>query len=427
MKSHWLRALASAAMCAATMPFATASGTKEDKGKVVAKVNGAEIYERDLYSAAQLESMPGESRNKFLQQTLDQAIENELLYQEAKKKGLDKDPKYLESLERQKKMTAQRKVQMLASYYEQSIESLKTARDREAITEEEIYAYYEENKARYKRRSEERAKQIIRSQLVSIKYREAYGKWLQDIVGRCQVEINGTAIPDGVMLQAVKDNFNAAQRNTRPDQDGAVDPLWQAVADAAGVDLLEATKEPPNLGEPNPFKEKLSSLTFKIGETEVNWSEVYQLDALLNTPSTAHYMAGPEVFYVLKTYIVAEEAKKSGIEEDPDYKKRLTRSVMDPIMSNMSSSADAEKRLLIKHLNQDAGLYDTSKHEVTPAEIDDYYAKNGHQYARLEKRPNGKDRVRKVIERTLKSQKAKGERKAYIQNLREAGEVERID
>ena len=87
--------------------------------------------------------------------------------------------------------------------------------------------------------------------------------------------------------------------------------------------------------------------------------------------------------------------------------------------------ASPEKQLLANILIQRELAANEDKVAVTDAEIDAYYQKHRQRYAGMEKRPGGKEAVRKSIESLLKSQKRQQVRKDIVAGLKQKAEIVR--
>lgn len=123
-------------------PESTAYGEKEEGGggPAVARVGKKVITLKELQ--AQIDRVPPFFRAQMetkegKKQLVDRLIRTELLYQEALKQGLDKDPEYINRIEEGKKM-------LLANMLQQKIQEAEIK-----ISEEEIAKYYEEHKDSY--------------------------------------------------------------------------------------------------------------------------------------------------------------------------------------------------------------------------------------------------------------------------------------
>lgn len=121
------------------IPFIFSYVHAEEKEVILADVNGVKITTADFEN--EVNSLPENYRgmiNANKRKFLDDLILQELLYQEAKKKKLEKDKDVINTLERvKKKILAQKLLEK---------EVMQLAKP----TEEEIKKYYEENKDNYK-------------------------------------------------------------------------------------------------------------------------------------------------------------------------------------------------------------------------------------------------------------------------------------
>jgi peptidyl-prolyl cis-trans isomerase C len=118
--------------------------------KVLATVNGVNITESDFNE--ELQSIPETYRKMVLankNKFLDDLVLQELLSQQAKKDGLDKDPEILKSLERVKTKLLAKKV-----IEKQIISSV-------IVTDDEIKKYYDEHKAEFMEPDQVQASHIL--------------------------------------------------------------------------------------------------------------------------------------------------------------------------------------------------------------------------------------------------------------------------
>jgi peptidyl-prolyl cis-trans isomerase C len=112
----------------------------EKQGSYLAKVGNTTITEADL--EREISNLPDFVQKMFegpngRQRFLDELIKREILYQEALKKGLDKDPVYQRKLEDFKKMN------MVGLLLEREIES------KTKISDKEVRDYYEQHKEEF--------------------------------------------------------------------------------------------------------------------------------------------------------------------------------------------------------------------------------------------------------------------------------------
>ena len=124
----------------------------EEKGPYLAKVGSAVItqadFEREFKNLPQFAQMlfqGSAGKERFL----DELVKKEMLYQEALKKGLDKDPKYLAKVEDFKKLT------LVSMLLEKEIES------KGKVTEQDAKNYYEKHKEDFAAVSQIRVSHIL--------------------------------------------------------------------------------------------------------------------------------------------------------------------------------------------------------------------------------------------------------------------------
>lgn len=118
----------------------------------LAKVGNATITEADL--ERELKSIPPFAQQLFAgkegkQRFLDELIKKELLYQEALKKGLDKDPDYKSRVEDFKKIT------LVGKLLEKEIEA------KANVTMQDVQNYYDKNKDEFSEVKQVRMSQIL--------------------------------------------------------------------------------------------------------------------------------------------------------------------------------------------------------------------------------------------------------------------------
>ncbi len=134
--------------------FAIISCAKQEEQKSVylAKVGNVKITQADL--ERELNNLPEFAQKLFVGKTgkerfLDELIKKELLYQEALKKGLDKDPEFRIKVEEFKKIT------LIGQLLEKEIEI------KSQVTDEDVKNYYEKNKEDFSNISQIKASHIL--------------------------------------------------------------------------------------------------------------------------------------------------------------------------------------------------------------------------------------------------------------------------
>lgn len=170
-------------------------GCSKDGGKkspVLAKVDGTTITKEDLNR--ELEALPVFAQKMFdgeegKLRLIDEIVKKELLYKEAKKKGLDKDPAYA------KKIADTQKLILISTLLEKEIDS------KVNVSEQEIKDFYDKNKANIKDKSGkqyklEEVKSYLAQQISSQKQKEAFDVYIENLKKTHKVEVNKQAISD---------------------------------------------------------------------------------------------------------------------------------------------------------------------------------------------------------------------------------------
>ena len=132
--------------------IACAKKEEQKQGPYLAMVGNTKITQADL--EREIKNLPEFAQKLFegpegKERFLNELIKKELLYQEALKKGLDKDPEYQKKLEDFKKLT------LIGQLLEKEIES------KAKVTESDAKAYYEKHKAELASISQIKASHIL--------------------------------------------------------------------------------------------------------------------------------------------------------------------------------------------------------------------------------------------------------------------------
>lgn len=174
-------------------------GQKAGKEKrYVAKVNNTAITQEQMME--EFESLPEQVRGLFMNEggagtLLNELINKELLYQQAKKEGFAAD-------ERLKKAVEEfRKISMIKLLLQDKIEK------EVQVTDEELKAYYTENKEDFrvnvpgaKGRGEllefESIKDLLRQRLLAEKQEKAFTAYMKELKDKSKVDINEEALKE---------------------------------------------------------------------------------------------------------------------------------------------------------------------------------------------------------------------------------------
>jgi peptidyl-prolyl cis-trans isomerase C len=147
------------------------------KGPYLAKVGNAKITQADF--EREMENLPPFAQKLFegkggKEKFLDELIKKELIYQEALKKGLDKDAEF------KKKLEDFKKISLISQILEEEIET------KAKVTEQEVKDYYEKHKNELAAVSQIRARHVLvkteaeaKNILERIKKGEDFGKLAQ--------------------------------------------------------------------------------------------------------------------------------------------------------------------------------------------------------------------------------------------------------
>lgn len=131
-----------------------ASCAKDDGQKVayVAKIDGVSITKEDVME--EMENLPSVAREFFkgqegVERFIDELVKKEMLYIEAKKRGLDKNKEFERKVEKFKKIT------LINKLLEQEMEASAK------VTEQDMKDYYEKNKYEFMMTNQVRLSHII--------------------------------------------------------------------------------------------------------------------------------------------------------------------------------------------------------------------------------------------------------------------------
>jgi len=171
--------------------FAFAGCVKKDggKGPYLVKINNVTITKEDLNK--EIEALPVFAQKMFegeegIARLIDELTKKELLYQEAKKKGLDKDPAYL------KKVADSQKLILITSLLEKEIE------DRSKVSDKEVRDFYEKNKENFvvegKLIEFDKVKDMLAQRLTAQKQKEAFDSYVESLKKSYKIEVNQEAI-----------------------------------------------------------------------------------------------------------------------------------------------------------------------------------------------------------------------------------------
>lgn len=119
---------------------------------VVARVGSTAITQEDV--SRELNALPGRIQGIFqgpegVARFVDELVKKEILYQEAKKKGLENNPEFIKKVEDFKKLT------LISTLLEKEIE------EKAKVTDKDLKDYYDANKKTFAANSQVRASHIL--------------------------------------------------------------------------------------------------------------------------------------------------------------------------------------------------------------------------------------------------------------------------
>lgn len=383
--------------------FAIAPATQA-AGKILATVNGVEIRDGIIQMTQQLEQMTDEQRKQYTDNIVAIAINQELLYQAAVAKELDKDPGYLVELENKRMIQQNRENAMFVNLYEQSIPELST--DGDEISTEEIETEYQKHKKSLAPRSREQAEPIIRDMLASMQRQVVYPDWVTSVVTKNRVKVNGKPLDAALFADAIKYNLGS---ETGPQKKETLLALSSAIIQLAGLQL-PGDLTARDAADTAAFCEGLASVTLSIGPTELKLGDVPFLDSALINP----HQLGIFFLSLVKSHSVRNQAMSKGFDNTPEYKDKMA------MIANQTIGS-LEQRVL-------ARFFLERSVEITDAEIDEFYEEYGDrdQFYRLSLQPNSDELVRERIAMTLRHKKIQETRMDVLKELRAAATIENL-
>ncbi|MBI1812004.1 MAG: SurA N-terminal domain-containing protein [Nitrospirae bacterium] len=169
--------------------FAGCAKKEEQKGQYLVKINGVTITKEDLKK--EVEALPPFAQKMFegeegIARLIDELIKKELLYQEAKKKGLDRDAAYL------KKVADSQKLILISSLLEKEIE------DKAKLSDKDVRDFYEKNKADFMVQGKtiefEKIRDMLAQRLTAQKQKEVFDGYVESLKKSYKIDVNKEAI-----------------------------------------------------------------------------------------------------------------------------------------------------------------------------------------------------------------------------------------
>lgn len=389
-------------------------------GQQVAKVNGTAITEAQLQTMAKRSGAAADG--KLRERLLEQAIDNELLYQEAQRQKLTDDEYVQRGLAHAAAAHEARTTAALAEAFENARIGGMHTPDYATVSDAEVNAAYGAAGDKYKGVDEKQAKEIIGRELGRAKHKAKYVEWFRGIAATVPVTVAGKSIPADPIVAAVDDQIPLTEYgSTRP----AEDPVWLAVCEAVGIE-----RPPADLAGDDvraalaPTVTAIRDVTMQVGKTRYSLRQAPALELMLRQPNVRQLRAGHGFTRQVQAWILAEQARRAGFDKDPAFTDILARlSGAQGDRFNRVLPSDSNKSQLIVALLEKEGLV-TGKYIRIPDEaIDAFVAKNQAQLTKLSR--GSKKQARLAAKRTLQERELLAKRVAYLENLRAAATIEK--
>jgi peptidyl-prolyl cis-trans isomerase C len=138
--------------CACSKQKQEAQGPSPSSSAAIAKVGSVSITQEDI--TRELKALPEQIQKMFegpggMEKFVDEMVKKEMLYQEAKKKGLESSPEY------KKKVADFQKLTLISVLLEKEIE------DKAKVSDKEVKDYYETHKSEFAANTQVRASHIL--------------------------------------------------------------------------------------------------------------------------------------------------------------------------------------------------------------------------------------------------------------------------
>lgn len=192
--------------------FAGCAKRENGKGQYLVKINNTTITKEDLNK--EIEALPAFAQKMFegeegMTKLIDELVKKELLYQEAKKKGLDKDPAYA------RKIADSQKLILISSLLEKEIE------DKAKVSDKDVKDFYEKNKADLIDKSGkpiefDKIKDMLAQRLTAQKQKEVFDSYVENLKKSYTIDINKEAIAGLTKKEETKEPVKEAPKKEEP-------------------------------------------------------------------------------------------------------------------------------------------------------------------------------------------------------------------
>ena len=308
--------------------------------EVVAIVGGKKIKKKNVWEAF---CVPRDNDQvpPFNQQLLNQAIENELVYKEGLRRGVDKTEEFKSRLKEEQLNQWKNQVPRLAGLIqEKKLSEFSRTMPPSTPSPEKVEELFAKCRAYFPREtaSDEQVRTTLRTLLSRQAPYTAYQKWLADLFDSAKVRVNGKPLALAKVSQSLRD-FSL------------VEGLKGVKAGQREAQMLYDT-----IRRELPGDTDVTTLKIEINDDSINVGEQPELQGILQQAKAAHKekLAAPtqeeakdfalKLFTVVKNHLLAQQAKKEGISmaaegplwETPIEKRVITSMLIGKIVSEES-------------------------------------------------------------------------------------------
>lgn len=338
------------AFCMGVAPEVNAAGavSLDDLPAVVARVNGKPVPKAAV--------VPKEGET--IAAAVRHAVDLELVAQQFVEEGLDKDPRYQRQISWKRETKARRtrlETTFLANFYEKSIPELARQPDPTKVTEAEIDEWLTGDTTILGSLTGQQARDAVRNLVSREKKAAARGAWLKARLAKAKVRVHGKRVPQSAVDAGVTEMMNrrigSKEKPKSPLQDKIVELIIAREAQRRGVEPEAITKDAVLLNE------LLAAAEIEVGrETIVLGGDLVSRSMFTPLPG------------ILGQYLLAAEARKKGVDKDPEYREKFAESF--PPSPQATVTHEAQLQAEIFYARHGLSFADA---EITDAEVDEWY------------------------------------------------------
>jgi len=400
-------------LLAMLLPIAAAG--VEDKGKVLAIVNGVSVYEADVFFLEELNKLDEHGRNEYVKMNIDPIVEQELLYQEAVARDVKNTEEYRRRAGNEENNTVNRRVNGIIWLFEKENERLKRVRDPMIVPDAAVDPLVTVRWFLDDHTPVDDIIKRVRHELLAQRYGKERLKWLIDTITRFPVSVNDVVIDEETLRTAAA--LWGDKKKTEKLKDGEMAPLWELFLKAADIDpagVLELEGEA--LAE---FRTKLATSTMRVGERTYPLSDLPQFAAMINRRPTGFIFKYPIIpFQAINRSVFYNAAMEDGIGESPEQQAMIEHYLTYGPKARTARGLSPDRRLAIGTLMHQ--YTDIKQYQITPQEITNFYEKNKSKF----KPDLDDDELRQEIVGHLQRKKVRGSRAKLLKELTEKATIE---